>query len=81
MRVMLACEFFSGFTPNSLSRIGSQIRIFEGAILHDALSLNITILSVLLAFWRVNGQKIAISLCHNSAPKAQTLLQPQQQRN
>lgn len=43
------------------------IRIFAGAILHDALSLSINILGILRVFRAENGQKRALGLCHNSA--------------
>lgn len=50
MGVMLESEFLFRITPDSLSRISSQIRIFAGAILHDELSLSINILAILLVF-------------------------------
>jgi hypothetical protein len=57
----------------------SQIRIFEGAILHDELSLSINILSILTVLRYVNGQHSALLLCHNNDRSGQALLQPRQQ--
>ena len=66
MRVMREWVFFKWITSDSLSRISSQNRIFEGAILHDELSLSINILSILTVLRYVNGQNSALLLCHNN---------------
>jgi hypothetical protein len=89
MRVMLECGFLPRFAPvcpglrrfapDLLSRFCSQIRIFEGAILHDELSLSINILSILTVLRYVNGQNSALLLCHNNDRSGQALLQPRQQ--
>ena len=43
--------FFSRASPDSLSCITLRIGIFEGAILHDELSLSINILAILLLLY------------------------------
>jgi len=67
MRGKLVCGFSSRFVPDSLSRTSTLIRIFEGVILHDELSLSIKLLSILLSLRYMNGLKSALGLCHNSA--------------
>ncbi|MFT7472549.1 MAG: hypothetical protein ACI8XU_002449 [Kiritimatiellia bacterium] len=81
MRITLKCAFFSRFTSDSLSRLCSQIRIFEGAILHDEHSLSINILGILPLLRSANGQKSTLCLCHNSDRSVQAFLQPRQRRN
>jgi hypothetical protein len=78
MRVMLESGIFSRFMPDSLSRLCLHIRVFEGAILHDELSLSINILSILPRLRPAIGQKSALCLCHNSDRSVQALLQPRQ---
>ena len=69
MRVMREWLFFNWITSDSLSRISSKTRIFEGAILHDELSMSINILSILMIFGQVNKQKCTLCVRHNNAPQ------------
>jgi hypothetical protein len=69
MRVMREWVFFKWITSDSLSRISSQTRIFEGAILHDELSMSINILSILMIFEKVHEQKCTLCVRHNNAPQ------------